>query len=64
MNIERTVQAMTRDAANVSGMETVTVPGMTMRMALVVVTVLPIIVLFPFFHRFLKTGMTVGAVKE
>ena len=64
VNIERTVQAMTRDAANVSGMETVTVPGMTMRMALVVVTVLPIIVLFPFFHRFLKTGMTVGAVKE
>lgn len=64
VNIERTVQAMTRDAANVSGMETATVPGMTMRMALVVVTVLPIIVLFPFFHRFLKTGMTVGAVKE
>ena len=64
VNIERTVQAMTRDAANVSGMETVTVPGMTMRMALVVVTVLPIIILFPFFQRFLKTGMTVGAVKE
>ncbi len=64
VNIERTVQAMTRDAANVSGMEMTTVPGMTMRMALVVVTVLPIIVLFPFFQRFLKTGMTVGAVKE
>jgi putative aldouronate transport system permease protein len=45
-------------------MEMTTVPGMTMRMALVVVTVLPIIVLFPFFQRFLKTGMTVGAVKE
>lgn len=64
VNIERTVQAMTLDAANFSGMVTATVPGMTMRMALVVVTVLPIIVLFPFFQRFLKTGMTVGAVKE
>ena len=64
VNIDRTVQAMTRDAANVSGMEMTTVPGMTMRMALVVVTVLPIIVLFPFFQRFLKTGMTIGAVKE
>lgn len=64
VNIERTVQAMTRDAANVSGMQNATVPGMTMRMALVVVTVLPIIILFPFFQRFLKTGMTVGAVKE
>ncbi len=64
VNIERTVQAMTRDAANITGMENVTVPGMTMRMALVVVTVVPIIILFPFFQRFLKTGMTIGAVKE
>lgn len=64
VNIERTVQAMTRDAANLSGMQEASVPGMTMRMALVVVTVLPVIILFPFFQRFLKAGMTVGAVKE
>jgi putative aldouronate transport system permease protein len=35
-----------------------------MRMALVVVTILPIMILFPFFQRFLKTGLTIGAVKE
>lgn len=64
VNIERTVQAMTRDAANLSGMQEASVPGMTMRMALVVVTVLPVMILFPFFQRFLKAGMTVGAVKE
>ena len=64
VNIDRTVQAMTRDAANISGMDNVNLPGMSMRMALVVITVLPIIILFPFFHRFLKTGMTIGAVKE
>ena len=64
VNIERTVQSLTRDAASLSGMQNVNVPGMTIRMALVVVTVLPVIILFPFFQRFLKTGMTIGAVKE
>ena len=64
VNIDRTVQAMTRDAANISGMDNVNLPSMSMRMALVVITVLPIIILFPFFQRFLKTGMTIGAVKE
>ena len=64
VNIDRTIQAMTRDAANITGMSTVSLPGTTMRMALVVVTILPIMVLFPFFQRFLRTGLTIGAVKE
>lgn len=64
VNIERTIQAMTRDAANLSGMTAVQLPSTAMRMALVVVTVLPIMLLFPFFQRFLVTGMTIGAVKE
>ena len=58
------MQSLTRDAAVISGMQNVNVPGMTIRMALVVVTVLPVIILFPFFQRFLNTGMTIGAVKE
>lgn len=64
VNIERTIKAMTRDAANLSGMNNVTLPSTAMRMALVVVTILPIMVLFPFFQRFLKTGLAIGAVKE
>ncbi len=64
VNIDRTVQALTRDAAYTSGMNNVAVPGTGMRMALVVVTILPIMILFPFFQRFLRTGLTVGAVKE
>ena len=64
VSIERTIQAMTRDAANLSGMTAVQLPSTAMRMALVVVTVLPIMLLFPFFQRFLVTGMTIGAVKE
>lgn len=64
VNIERTIKAMTRDAANLSGMNNVQLPSTAMRMSLVVVTVLPIMILFPFFQRFLVTGMTIGAVKE
>lgn len=63
VNIERTIQAMSRDAAYVSGMNNYDLPSVTLRMAMVVVALLPIMILFPFFQRFLKTGLTVGAVK-
>ena len=63
VNIERTIQAMNRDAAYVSGMNSYDLTSITLRMAMVVVALLPIMILFPFFQRFLKTGLTVGAVK-
>ncbi len=63
VNIDRTIQAMNRDAAYVSGMNSYDLPSITLRMAMVVVALLPIMILFPFFQRFLKTGLTVGAVK-
>ena len=63
VNIERTIQAMNRDAAYVSGVSDYQLPSVTLRMAMVVVALAPIMVLFPFFQRFLKTGLTVGAVK-
>ena len=63
VNIERPIQAMNRDAAYVSGMSSYSLPSITLRMAMVVVALLPIMILFPFFQRFLKTGLTVGAVK-
>jgi putative aldouronate transport system permease protein len=63
VNIERTIQAMNRDAAYVSGMNSYNLPSVTLRMAMVVVALLPIMILFPFFQTFLKTGLTVGAVK-
>ncbi len=40
-----------------------TIPGETIKMALVVLVVVPIIVAFPFFQRFFVKGITVGAVK-
>ena len=63
VNIERTIQAMNRDAAYVSGVNSYNLPSVTLRMAMVVVALLPIMILFPFFQTFLKTGLTVGAVK-
>lgn len=63
VNIERTIRAMSRDAAYVSGLNRFDLPSITLRMAMVVVALLPIMILFPFFQRFLRTGLTVGAVK-
>ncbi len=64
VNMERSIQAMNRDAQYLSGMNSVVPPTVTMRMAMVVIVTLPIMILFPFFQRFLKTGLTIGAVKE
>ena len=63
VNMQRSIEAIAKDAQYLSGMSANTAPTVTIRMAMVVIVILPIIVLFPFFHRFLKTGMTVGAVK-
>ena len=39
------------------------IPGETVKMALVVLVVTPIIVAFPFFQKYFVKGITVGAVK-
>jgi putative aldouronate transport system permease protein len=39
-------------------------PSTTLRMALVVIVVIPIACAYPFFQRFIISGLTVGSVKE
>lgn len=39
------------------------VPGTSMRMAIAVVGILPILVLYPFFQKYFEKGITMGAVK-
>lgn len=39
-------------------------PKETVRMAIVVISTLPIIFAYPFFQRYFVNGLTVGAVKE
>ena len=63
VNMERSITTLTRDSQYLSGMQAYVPPAVTVRMVMVVVVILPIMILFPFFQRFLKSGMTVGAVK-
>ncbi len=63
VNMERSIEAITKDAQYMTGMQVYTPPAVTIRMAMVVVVILPVMILFPFFQKYLKTGMTVGAVK-
>ncbi|MCR5603073.1 MAG: carbohydrate ABC transporter permease [Lachnospiraceae bacterium] len=63
VNMNRSIDTITRDAQYFSGMQSYTPPAVTIRMAMVVVVILPVMLLFPFFQRFLKTGMAVGSVK-
>jgi len=39
-------------------------PKETVKMAIVVITTLPIIFAYPFFQKYFVSGLTVGAVKE
>ena len=39
-------------------------PGTTIRMAIAVVGVLPILIAYPFFQKYFVKGITMGAVKE
>lgn len=63
VNMQRSIETLANDAQYVSGIQSYIPPAVTVRMVLVVIAILPILVIFPFFQRFLKNGMTVGAVK-
>ena len=40
------------------------IPAKSSRMAIVIITILPILVTYPFFQRFFISGLTVGSIKE
>lgn len=54
---------LTTAASQVGASTTTTVPLSSVRMALAVVGVLPIMVLYPFFQKYFVKGLTMGAVK-
>lgn len=47
-----------------AGVNAGALPSTTIRMAIAMVGILPILVAYPFFQRYLVAGITVGAVKE
>jgi putative aldouronate transport system permease protein len=40
------------------------IPGNTVRMAMAVIGVIPVLVVYPFFQKYFVKGITIGAVKE
>ena len=64
MNIERTIQDLVRNAQFMLPTEAFrALPTEAVRMAIVVVTVLPIALSYPFFQKYFISGLTIGAVK-
>lgn len=63
VQIERSIDFLTRSAAYMSPSSSGELPSETMRMAIVVVIVFPIACSYPFFQRFFISGLTIGAVK-
>lgn len=59
-NVQYLAQSM--DASMVAT-DTASVPSLTIRMAVAVVGMLPMIALYPFFQKYYMKGLTVGAVK-
>lgn len=59
-NVQYLAQSM--DASMVVT-DAASVPSLTMRMAVAVVGMLPMIILYPFFQKYYMKGLTVGAVK-
>jgi len=63
ISIERNIEFFTRNVQYMTPDTRNTVPGETIRMAIVMVVVLPIACSYPFFQRYFITGLTIGAVK-
>lgn len=61
-NILNSAESMTR-IANQTGMRVASLPSESMKMAMTIVTIGPIILLYPFLQKYFVKGMTIGAVK-
>lgn len=62
VSIEQKIQWLLNNANNI-GADAQDVPSETMRMAIVVIAVVPIMFSYPFFQKYYISGLTVGAVK-
>ncbi len=62
VNIENKIQFLINNAGYI-GADAQDLPSETMRMAIVVIAVVPIMFSYPFFQKYYISGLTVGAVK-
>lgn len=64
-NISENIRAIAAAATSGAGIATaMKMPTTTIRMAIAVVGILPILVIYPFFQRYFVKGITLGGVKE
>lgn len=63
ISIEKNIEFLTRNKDFLAAGTTSQLPSETMRMAIVMVVVLPIACSYPFFQRYFISGLTIGAVK-
>lgn len=54
---------MANNSAQLQGVDVTSLPTVTMRMAIAVVGILPLLLAYPFFQKYFAKGITVGAVK-
>ena len=63
ISIEKNISFMARNEEYFTEEALVNLPSETMRMAIVMVVVIPIACSYPFFQRYFVGGLTIGAVK-
>lgn len=63
MSIQSNIEFFTRSSQFMSAGTEMKLPGETIRMAIVMVVVIPIACSYPFFQRYFISGLTIGAVK-
>ena len=65
-NINENIQVLAQNASMAAsiGAGNVKFPSTTVRMAIAVIGILPIVIMYPFFQRYFVKGITLGGVKE
>ena len=64
-NINENLQSILKaSTSEIGGGSTANMPSTTIRMAIAVVGILPVVVAYPFFQKYFVKGITLGGVKE
>ena len=63
ISLEENISFLSRNSQNMTPGTANSIPSETVRMAMVVVSVVPIACSYPFFQKYFVSGLTIGAVK-
>lgn len=64
IKIMNNVQFLKSGSSNFLGLGNISLPGSSVRMAMAVIGILPIVIIYPFIQKYFIKGVIVGAVKE